>query len=59
MEKKSYTKPAAQVLRIEESRIICASVNKVESNVNMNYRGGSSGAARTRQQGIWGDDWKE
>ena len=36
MEKKSYTKPAAQVLRIEESSIICASLDKVESNVNMN-----------------------
>ena len=59
MEKKAYMKPAVQVLHIEESSIICASVDKVESNANMNYRGGSSGAARTRQQGIWGDDWKE
>ena len=59
MEKKVYMTPAVQVLHIEESSIICASVNKVESNVNMNYRGGGNGAARTRQQGIWGDDWKD
>ena len=59
MEKKVYMTPAVQVLHIEESSIICASVDKVESNVNMKYRGGGNGAARTRQQGIWGDDWKE
>ena len=59
MEKKVYMTPAVQVLHIEESSISCASVNTVESDANMNYRGGSSGAARTRQQGIWGDDWKE
>ena len=60
--KRIYQKPDMTVVRIEHASLICESVNSVENNADINYRGAGNGAARVKEQSnynVWDDDWSE
>ena len=56
--KKTYLQPTMMVVRLQQQSIICASpVNRVSSNVDMDYGGGGNDPARARQHS--GNDWDD
>ena len=57
MNKKAYMKTAMQVVKIQQTRIICASVTGTTSNVNMTYGRGGSDVARSRGCDDWDDNY--
>ena len=53
-----YIKPQNTVVRIQSKCLICTStVSNVRGNVDLEYGGGGSEAARTREYNAWGEDW--
>ena len=55
--KNNYQKPTISVAEIQAATLLAGSVNSVNGNANLNYRGGGSGPARGReQQGNWDDE---
>ena len=64
MKKINYVQPATTVVSVEPHAHILnnvSPVSKVESNAEINYGGGNSGAARTKDAGydVWDDDWSK
>ena len=63
MEKKEYMKPAMRVVRTLQTNIICASpaMRRTTTNLTGNdaiqYGGGGSGAARSRDLGWDDEEW--
>ncbi len=57
MNKKVYNQPATRVVKTQFVRMLATSneVNGVQSNANLNYGGGSNGAALSRDGG-WDED---
>ncbi|MBR3490682.1 MAG: hypothetical protein IKH44_00060 [Bacteroidales bacterium] len=55
--KKNYMKPTLYVVIMQTNRIICGSgtVSGVGGNASLNYGGGSSSAAMSRE-GDWDED---
>ena len=56
--KKNYMKPTLTVVFMQTNRIICTSANSVSGvggNASLNYGGGSSSAAMSRE-GDWDED---
>ena len=56
MNKKEYQKPAMQVVKMQAATILAGSVNSVNSNASLNYKGGGSGPARGRGVDNWDDE---
>lgn len=55
--KKTYNKPAIVVVKLQAMSILCEStVTSVASNADLEYGGGSSTAARTRES-VWEEEW--
>ena len=57
MNKKSYMEPATRVVKVQMVSMIASSagVNTVSGNTNLQYGGGSNGAALSRDGG-WDED---
>ena len=60
--KKNYQTPVLHIVNVTAHAHILnnvSPVSKVESNAEINYGGGNSGAARTKDAGydVWDDDW--
>ena len=57
--KRTYIQPAIIVVKMQHQSIICTStVNNISGNADIDYIGGGSGPARTREScGIWDDEW--
>ena len=55
--KKDYMKPTTSVVFMQATSMICTSgeVTNTESNADLNYGGGGSGAAMSRE-GNWDDE---
>lgn len=58
MKKKQYLQPQSNIVAIHFESLLedTSLVHKVNSNVNMNYGGGSSNVARGREASDWFDD---
>lgn len=57
MNKKRYQEPAMQVVSIKTSyQLLAGSAKNVAGNANLNYGGGGSGAAYSRDGGDWDDE---
>jgi len=50
--KTTYKKPVIRVVKIQQMQLICTSI---ESNVGLQFKGGSAGPARSRRY----EDWDE
>ena len=60
--KKNYCKPTMNMVKIQDSQMLCGSITGVEGgDTGIGYGGGSNGPARARQYngGIDWDDWDE
>ena len=56
--KKTYIMPTILVEKGLVEGFICTSINDVEGNANLNYGGGSTDEARTKEDtGSWEIDW--
>ena len=55
--KKTYNKPVIVVVKLQAMSILCEStVTSVASNAELEYGGGSTITARTRQS-LWDEEW--
>ena len=59
--KKTYLQPTMMVVTLQQHSIICSSpVNRVSTNVDMDYGGSSTQSARVKSYTVdWDDDWSE
>ena len=62
MMNKTYLNPTMVVVKLQHSSIICASngniVSSINGNAGLNYGGGGSGDARTKESSnIWDEEW--
>ena len=59
--KKTYLQPTMMVVTLQQHSIICSSpVNRVSTNVDMDYGGSSTQSARVKSNTVdWDDDWSE
>ena len=57
MNKKAYQQPMMNVVNLQHiSYILSGSVNRVSGNAGLNYGGGGSGEAKSRQHSVWDND---
>ena len=57
MNKKEYQKPALRAVTINiRHQLLNTSVNNVAGNASLNYGGGNSGPARSRNFSGWDDE---
>jgi len=56
--KRVYQKPALRAVKIQQTHIICTSLNNVTGNAGLNYGGSGSGPARARSNSGW-DGWDD
>lgn len=54
--KKNYQSPATMTVNVEMANLMQGTMTSMNSNVELNYRGGGSGPARGREGGSWDDD---
>ena len=64
MIKKAYEQPAMKVVQIQQTQLICASVNDVTTNgldddLGYDNNGGDQGSAWARRRKNWDDDSEE
>ena len=65
MKKKAYEQPAMKVVQIQQTQLICASVNDVTTNgldddLGYDKNGGDQGSAWARKHGgAWDDEEEE
>ena len=54
--KKDYQKPSMTTHSVELSQMVCGTVTTASTNVGLNYNGGGSGPARSRDNGDWDEE---
>ena len=54
--KKEYQKPAVQVVKIQQTLLLDASAQNIQSNANLKYGKGGSVSGRSRGFTDWDDD---
>ena len=58
--KKTYLQPTMMVVTLQQHSIICSSpVNRVSTNVDMDYGGSSTQSARVKSNTVDWDDWDD
>lgn len=57
MNKKMYQQPTQQIVNVEQTEMLCSSLNNVGGNAGIKYGGAApaNSAARSRDGGGWDD----
>ena len=54
--KKNYVKPQVEVVRVKTCLLLADSIKTVSNSVGLEYGGGGSGSARSRDYDDWEDE---